>query len=306
MVGRSSEFKGYRTMPVKRQHYVPKFLLKGFSILEEQTNKFLWVYDKTPDRRPNKVSIKNYCCRDFYYSYVDDDGNENLDGLEKQLAETIDNETPRLINQLNPAGKRSFEISDADKELLSTFIGFQLSRVPAFRDGIKRFYEQVVGRSFDLLVEAGEIEIPKELPNGRDDISVNVEEWKSLEAMMTVAKVLSESVFSKNWQFFVPPTDNLLVTSDNPVYFSSSHPMLGIAHPHSEVVLHLRKDLALVCTYKHSSTSYPIFQMMKQEAKKFNRGVVRNAQRFVFGSERLDGIDRLTKKYYGERVGFVC
>jgi hypothetical protein len=293
-------------MTVKRQHYVPKFLLRGFSIPRENTREVLWIYDKTPSRQPFSKSIKNYCCRDYYYSYLDSDGIENLDGIEKKLAETIDDKTPKLIARLNPEGKRNFEISDDDKELLSTFIGFQLSRVPSFRDGINDFYQQALERHLDVLIEAGEITIPKELPNGRDDISVNIEEWKSLEAMMIVAEELAKSVFSKNWQFFVPPEDNLLVTSDNPVYFSSPNPMIGVAHPLSEVVLHLRKDLALVCTHKITPKKNPIFKMTKQEAKKFNKGVARNAQRFVFASERLDGLDRLTKKYYDTQVGIRC
>ena len=128
--------------------------------------------------------------------------------------------------------------------------------------------------------------------------------------MVQAAGYIAQSVLTKKWQFFVPPKGMTLITSDNPVHFDIPKELVpfttgGPCHPQSELVMHLRRDLAVVCTWKPDHEHCMVFEMDKQEAKKFNRGVAKKARRFLFADHRSDGLDRLAKKYEGVEQKFV-
>ena len=99
--------------------------------------------------------------------------------------------------------------------------------------------------------------------------------------MVDVAQRIGESSLAKSWQYFVPPKDFSLVTSDNPAVFSvaSQYSTIeaGPASPLSELVINLRKDLALVCTPHCNGNDTEVIRIASQEGKKYNRGIVRAA-----------------------------
>ena len=141
------------------------------------------------------------------------------------------------------------------------------------------------------------------------DIKAEAKEWVSLEPMLLCAQQIAHSALQKNWQFFKAPDDISLITSDNPVHFSISKEYgisdYGPAHPMAELIINLRRDLALVVTPKNSESKNIVFRMTKQEAKKFNRGVAKAARRFVFADHYSDGLEKLTKKYSDQKLAIV-
>ena len=121
--------------------------------------------------------------------------------------------------------------------------------------------------------------------------------------MIEVAKAIADSALRKSWQFFLPPSEVPLATSDNPVVISGAAvglPQLGPAHPGAELVINLRKDLALVCTPKRGYPSMQVFSLSSSDARKFNRGIVRAARQRVFANHESSTFDRFVKKYADE------
>lgn len=85
------------------------------------------------------------------------------------------------------------------------------------------------------------------------------------------------------------------MTSDNPVVIAGSLGM-GPAHPHSELMMSLRKDLALVCTPRGLKRT-EAFKQDASETRRFNRGIVRAARHKVFADRYSTTIDAFVKKY---------
>ena len=292
-------------MNATRHHFVPQGYLRGFSTSEETSRNLVWVYDKRPQRKPKKKSIRSIAWAPAYYAQERDDGSIDLDTLENLLGKTIDNEAPEVIRNICPQVGQITKLEDEDRETLAFFVGLSMTRVPSFREGIDDFYSKIAQRTFHIVAP----HVPNK-PEGLDldDISVTAKKWVSLKPMIDAAQNIADGALTKNWQFFIPPKDVPLVTSDNPVVFSGAAvglKQLGPAHPGAEILMNLRSDLALVCTPKHPDPSTNTFRLSPSEARKFNRGVVRAARHRVFASHFSLKLDEFVKKYVGEEQRIV-
>ncbi len=73
-------------MAIERHHYVPQGFLKGFRALGKESDKFIWVYEKLPDRRPRCVSVKSIAWESFYYEQETETGECDSDTLERAFS----------------------------------------------------------------------------------------------------------------------------------------------------------------------------------------------------------------------------
>jgi hypothetical protein len=289
-----------------RHHYVPQGYLRGFADENDSARSHVWVYDKQAGRTPRRKAIRSIAWAPDYYAQESEGGSDDLDTVEKNLAQTIDNRIPLILGKLNARVGRLVEMSEDDKGALSFFVGLSLTRVPSFRDGMNEFHKRVVetALSYQLEKDARLCQISED-----HGIEVSVKPWVSLRPMVQIASQISLSALKKSWQFFIPPADVPFVTSDNPVVLSGVASGLtqdyGPAHPGVELVINLRKDLALVCTPKRGYSSMSVFALTPTEARKFNRGVVRAARQRVFSSQKSDPFDAFVKKYAGEEQRIV-
>lgn len=292
----------YKTMTIERHHYVPQGFLKGFRALDKESDKFIWVYEKLPNRRPRCVSVKSIAWQSYYYEQETESGDRDCDTLEKVFAETLDNSVPKIIRGLDSKAGKSIQLSEENQGILAFFLGISMTRVPNFREGTKELFTKIA----QMALEQAAVNDP-DITEAMNKFGLKVEakEWASLAPMIQAAQGIAHSTLEKNWQFFVPPEGFSLITSDNPVHFSVSREfgqiMAGPAHPLAELVVNLRSDLALVCTPKNNGHKFPVIQMTKQEAKKFNTGIARAAGRFVFANQYLEGLEKLTKKHMGTK-----
>jgi hypothetical protein len=294
-------------MSIKRQHYVPQGFLKGFHALNKESDKFIWVYEKLPNRKPRCVSSKSIAWSSFYYAQEKEDGEVDTDSLEKMLGQALDNVIPEIIRSIDTKAGSPVQISEENQGTLAFFIGLSMTRVPNFREGTRDFYSKIAQL---LLNEAAKKDDSvREFIEKYGPVKAEAKEWVSLEPMINVASEIGKSILEKHWQFFIPPKNLSLITSDNPVHFSISKEtgfkMAGPCHPLSEIVIHLRSNLALVCTYKNCGVENQTFSLSKQETKKFNRGMAKAAGRFVFANEYNTGIENLTKKYSNESQSII-
>jgi hypothetical protein len=83
-----------RVMPGKRRHYVPRFLLRRFSIEPTDKRSYIWKLEKGSGR-PSRVNPVNEVVVGHYYRIVLDDGtvidaaDEALDRIEAMTAEVV-------------------------------------------------------------------------------------------------------------------------------------------------------------------------------------------------------------------------
>ncbi|MBT3879462.1 MAG: DUF4238 domain-containing protein [Candidatus Scalindua sp.] len=293
-------------MAIERHHYVPQGFLKGFRALGKESDKFIWVYEKLPDRRPRCVSVKSIAWESFYYEQETETGECDSDTLERAFAETIDNKVPQIIRSIDAKAGGGVELTEDDQGALAFFLGISLTRVPSFRKGTRDFYTKIAQMTLDQVArnDPSIAEVIEEY-----GFKAEAKTWVSLKPMIQVAQAIAHSSLKKNWQFFVPPNGFALISSDNPVHFSVPREfgsiMAGPGHPLAELVINLRSNLALVCTSRRYGEKFPVIQMSKREAKKFNRGTARAAGRFIFANQLSDGIEKLTKKYAGEKQAIV-
>lgn len=284
-------------MSAVRHHFVPQGYLRGFTTRDDVSSNFVWVYDKRIGRAPSKKSVRSIAWAPAYYAQENQDGTADLDTVETTLAQTIDNEIPELLARINPVIGRSVALSEQDKGALAFFVGLSLTRVPSFRDGINAMYSQVaqIGLSYQLDRDPELNEFAE-----KHGLKAEAKPWVSLRPMIEMAKSIASSVLANHWQFFIPPSAVPLVTSDNPVLFSGGAAglsQLGPAHPQAELVINLRKDLALVSTPKRGFPNMSVFSLSPSDARKFNRGIVRAARHRVFADHRSEVLDTFVKKY---------
>lgn len=285
-------------MTTKRQHFVPQAYLKGFSEVEGEA--FIWVYDKREGRRPKRGSVREFAHSEYYYEQETQDGSRDLDTLEKTFARTIDNELPLLIKNIKIEKLKWNELDDQDKGKLAYFIGLMLTRGPSFRDGAEEMYLQIAN-----IIVNNSPQTDKAIIEALNSSAINltVKPWVSLKPMLDLALQIAESTLSKNWLFYVAADNVPFITSDNPVVISGRG-CIGPAHPLAELLIPLRKDLALVCTprgLKHQQ----LFKQASAETKTFNRAIARAAHQRVFASIKSDGINRLVKKYTNDHQHFT-
>lgn len=127
---------GERQGKTKRQHYVPRFLLRNFSLDDQRR----MICVRTPERTILDASLRDQCYSDNFYG---------ADGtVEAALAKLEASIAPILSA---PSAQKLAELSDADVESLIWFVGFQAARTRSTAD----FRSQITDRMLRQLVRVG-------------------------------------------------------------------------------------------------------------------------------------------------------
>ncbi|HEK1768885.1 TPA: DUF4238 domain-containing protein [Pseudomonas putida] len=277
-------------MPTVRQHYVPQGYLKGFA--SQENTPFVWVYDKRDGRKPQEKSVKSQAYEDYYYSQETSCGQRDVDSVEKLLAQMVDNDIPPLIKSIQPSLGRPIILAPSDKEKLAFFIALGLTRVPSFRNGVNDIFTWAAQFALSE-VASRNAEISETIREY--GISAKARDWVSLRPMVQMAEIIGDSLLRKNWQFYIASENVSFMTSDNPIVIAGSQG-IGPAHPQSELMLSLRKDLALVCTPR-GTKRLEVFKQSASETRRFNRGIVQAARFKVFADHYSITTDAFVKKY---------
>lgn len=292
-------------MSAVRHHFVAQGFLRGFATDNESSRNFVWVYDKRAGYLPKKKSVRSIAWAPAYYAQERDDGSTDFDTIETGLAKTIDNEIPLILGRITPTSGQQVELTQEDKAALAFFVGLSLTRVPSFRDGINATYSKIaqIALSYQLDKDLKLSDLAD-----RYGITAEAKPWVSLKPMIELAQSIATSALAKNWQFFVAPPSVPLVTSDNPVVFSGGAvglSQIGPSHPGAELVMNLRKDLAVVFTPKRGYPTMRAFSLSPNDARKFNRGIVRAARHRIFANHESQELDGFVKKYTNEEQRIV-
>ncbi len=280
-------------MSSKRHHFVPQGYLRGFATNEASSKNLIWVYDKRPNRRPEKKSIRSVAHLDAYYAQENIDGSEDFDTIEKMLAQTIENDVPLILSKINSKAGETVVLSNEDKEKLAFFIGLSMTRVPSIRDGINECYSQLA----NLLISTSP---QSKAYLNEHNLKAEAKPWVSLPPMFEMAKKIAETILKNNWLFFIP-LEKSFITSDNPACFLSK---FGPAHPETMHWMSLRSDLA----FYSSPEKFPNMQVFNyniSKVDKFNDYIASAARHCIFANYESPELDILAKKHFGSEQRII-
>lgn len=296
----------------RAQHYIPQFYLKGFSDpLLSKRKPILWVYEKAnPIRRSTARNEAHE--RDFYV--FEKDGNLHYE-VEQFLSE-LEGPTADLLGRIRD---NSYSFSEDDKGILSLFIAFMFSRVPAGRELINKLATQIMRKVSIERAKDPEAFEREFLETAKDtDTEITPEQVRqyilsgeyNLEqksASFTISQIprmameLAPILESKDW-IILRSNQELFVTSDNPVISlqpdGPQHAVMGMGFglPGVEIFFPLTAHACLkMVARSRISTDY----VKPAGVRQINRLVMTCAKRFLYAAERSTKIDALFQKVGG-------
>ncbi len=199
---------------VKKQHFVPQFLLRNFA----DDNEKLWIYDKSTGRSfPNGVA--NIGCDGYFY---DDPEVAAVTGEAQFVEKALSRAEGRWSSTLSAVLERvrsqaDVGLSHDERLCISQMLSLQMVRTPLVRelnDQMRRAMERALRRSFSIDSEDDQAEIP--IPKGLSDIEAKNFHIVSMLNHESIAKY--QSIFIGHiWTFLRAGRHGHFYTSDHPL-----------------------------------------------------------------------------------------
>ncbi|MCT4628027.1 DUF4238 domain-containing protein [Halodesulfovibrio sp.] len=220
--------------PVK-QHYVPKFILKGFAKNPRAKRKMVFVYDKHSDIIFT-ANIRDVGCENKYYDFKIEDfkvtAEFGLARIENELAPIVSNIVSR---------QRIDDLTFEERGAISFFIAMQMTRSPTTREHCAWISQMF----FDIAEElTGVRELEGEQEPSEEEIKAN--------ACMLIPECeeFAKLIFLKKWFLLTPPAGAVFHLSDTPVVLANDNdsPLrasLGLACKGIQIYMPLSKNIVL-------------------------------------------------------------
>lgn len=268
-----------RTMPsrVKNQHYVPRFLLREFSVRGGVGRPQVWCFDKQAERS-FRTAVENVCAERSFYDFGSDQGGElafaEMEGKLSQCHSTI-------------LKTRSLSLlPDHERVGLAVLVATQHMRTRAFRNGLKE--AAAMAATDDNATQS--VDAQRIMPSPTSDGSKE-EPAKRLQfqLMNRALSAFTESLLEMKWILLVNKTASPFWCSDNPFTYSNPFPYdpldgLGFERPGSQTHFPLSHDLSLSIADPRFYAHHPDITLVDeiQNIIYNNHLQVQNAERFVF------------------------
>jgi hypothetical protein len=252
-----------QTELIKKQHYVPQFLLKKFSNPEGR----VWVLDKATDKK-FQVSSGDIGHQNYFYAIPKIEGlklpteiteAQRINAVEEYLRD-IDSESGGTIDRILKAieasrfvaadGRRRYYLSHNEKVKLSRFMIYQEMRTEGFREKLAQQYYL----GYKAMAEMA-IKIKHPQFKGKFDIQIAewLEQLNHLKVIMDekFVNLLTNICLDKVWVIGYNDTDLPFFCSDHPVVMHSlakDHFLSGPAwaSPKTEICVPLSPKVLLM------------------------------------------------------------
>lgn len=119
----------------KKQHYVPRFILRNFSCSSEKYQ--VHVYDKQ-EKQSFLSSVRNAAAQNYFYDLNHEDGRITVEPALAELEGTVAPIVQRVVN-----GQLPSLLTHEDKVALAHFICVQLVRTDHFRSNMMHMNQEV-------------------------------------------------------------------------------------------------------------------------------------------------------------------
>jgi hypothetical protein len=209
-------------------HYVPQFLLNNWAINGGPDNKKIWYWSKI-DNKIDTETVRKVA------GEIDWDVSKSKgvpsDFINKKIfAELLEQKAFGVIKQVNLNTIPNLTV--LEESTLATFIGHQITRVPAFRTSLKRYFSIGLSKGLINYEDFGNKEalIEKVVTNKigltydqciNDTPAIRVEDGKPqlLTISLIIGSSIGERMYRGNLHILEIPTDSPdeFVISDNPV-----------------------------------------------------------------------------------------
>ncbi|OHD57455.1 MAG: hypothetical protein A2Y33_05660 [Spirochaetes bacterium GWF1_51_8] len=247
----------------KKQHFLPKFYLKGFTskhFFKGNESECFWVYDKV-NKGITKGSPEKDFTASYYYSYIKPDGSYDHD-LEKQLSKVEYNASKAIKNIIRIIHKKiknesiSEIISEEDLDAIIEFTVWQIKRVPSIVDlinsKIDEFKNNLVDEySFLYGVDASNEMVNKVLhPDSINKKKLDLIKELGNDDMINFFSAIKR----KNIRiFYISKNEFSFITSDNPVIRINNNEPNGLNIASTRIFFPLHKKL-LILFYEHGKS----------------------------------------------------
>ena len=213
-------------------HYVPQFLLNKWRIAESGTDKGKIFYWSKTTNLIEKASIKSEIGGEINWDVTQMKGVQSDFIGKKIFAESLELRTPKIIRLIND--NPSLDLTFLEESTLAVFIANQITRVPAFRKSLLRFFSVACSKNLMNHDDFGNKEslIEKVVLNQvgitydqflHDTTSVTIEGKKPqlILVSLMIAFDIAEKIYRGNLHILEIPTGSTdeFVLSDNPVVF---------------------------------------------------------------------------------------
>lgn len=290
-----------RQSQTRRHHYVPAFLLQGFTPSGKRDD-FLWIHDqgrgKSWRAKPDNAAHE----RDYYRVEIP----ETDPNVVETLFAQVEDRTSPVIRKVI----RYHELPDGeDFRSLIEFVTLLALRTPSFRglyeqnmDHLQRSFAKMMlskPEVFDQIIEETRkegVEIPPEITyEGLRDFAlddcytVETPRTNSVQMLLKMWRELIPVFSARQWSLcFTRPNEAYFICSDMPVSITPTRPdfplrYLGFGLPETELTVPLSCGVALVGSYEEPSI---IAEVPFDFVRHVNRRTVSFADRFVYSSEK--------------------
>ncbi|EDP99388.1 DUF4238 domain-containing protein [Shewanella benthica] len=223
-----------RKNTAKRQHYVPRLLLKRFA----DSKELIWVFDKW-EKRVFKSSIKGVAAETYYYNF-------EVSGVEYSLEDKLteyESKASKIIDSIVDNNSLS-NLTEEDKYSLSEFISIQYLRTPyAFNQSLK-LHDHLMGELLSRGIS------PEQVEGYQEPTEYSSRLWRM--SLLSDFDLFTQNFFNKTWLLQASSAESQFWISDNPISFQSTtgdegeRGKIGLEVDGIEVYLPLTKDLTLV------------------------------------------------------------
>jgi len=186
----------------KKQHYVPQFLLRRFSVKLNKKPK-LWTLDKMT-KAVRLSSTRDVAHENYFYEYNDDNGTSlKLEDLMAKIDSTGGGIIKRIID------KETLQLLPDDRVWLSYFVACQILRVPMIRKDMENLRSMIIHKwGPEVSAEGDERTI--------GDYGLDDDKLSSLK-MIQDAPEFAKLLQTKVWILNRAPKNCSFIIGDNPV-----------------------------------------------------------------------------------------
>jgi hypothetical protein len=291
-----------RHSQTRRHHYVPAFLLQGFTP-SGQRDDFLWVHDREQGKawraKPDQAAHE----RDYYRVEIPE--------TDPNIVETTFSQMEGQASLLLQEMIRSHQLPHGeDFQVLIGFVTLLALRTPSFRGMYERNMEHLYRHQakvflarrelFDQFIEEKRkegVEIPPEITyEGLRDFAFDDERYtveiprtKSVQMLLEMWQSLVPIFLDRRWSlFYTRPDERHLFCSDMPVSITPTSPdfkprFLGFGLRQTELTIPLSRSIALVGSYEAPSITA---EMPLGLVRETNNRTLSFAERFLYSAEK--------------------
>lgn len=283
----------------KRQHYLPRFYLKGFSGTDGCVAVFDRVKNELRRQRPENTAVTGHL-----YTLTDEHGRQRYE-IEAALS-SIEGDAARAIERLLNEGT----CNESDREAVAYFVATLAVRTPSFIDSVRhgngRLLKHVLSHMY------GDEESAIRALRGLED-----REWESEDEMRRIARLLVETMDSEDyvvevdqqhavstslgladalvpifmqreWKLIDAPKKSSFVVSDGGIALTAliRHPQyrgLGYGSPHALTFVPLTSRTALAMWGESEKISRQTADSLK--VRQINLELAKDVQRFLLGRD---------------------